>query len=301
MNIKRFFPAVLWIVVFTQTASAQGRQNRWEVMGMGGVAAYSGDLGQNEKKLFGDYPQKLGYSFGIGGRFIVNNFISIRANVMKASVSGADSLADNKGRRDRNLSFRSPVNELSMALELSLINWRQVKGTKSLGARGNINLYVFGGFAIFSFNPEAYYNGEWYRLQPLGTEGQGIVVGKNKYSLTSSALFGGAGIRKRVTGNLSMGVEFSVRKTNTDYLDDVSTTYINNEILSANYGPIAGALADRYKDAAPKVAGSQRGSSKENDYYGFLQFTVAYKFGNNYIDGRPGSKRSGARARCFQF
>ena len=69
------------------------------------------------------------------------------------------------------------------------------------------------------------------------------------------------------------------RFTNTDYLDDVSTTYPDMPTLFANSGPVAVALSDRSYSRADTsnhvpVFQKQRGNSKDKDWYIFAGITI---------------------------
>ncbi|MBI1222201.1 MAG: hypothetical protein GC180_06310 [Bacteroidetes bacterium] len=249
----------------------------------------------------------MGPAVGAGLRLHITNFLAIRGNFNYAVINGADSLANSIGRKDRNLSFRTPIYEGTLLMEFSLFNWAHVLGEKvnSVG-KGNSNLYVFGGMSFFKFNPQGNYQGRWYDLQPLGTEGQGVKPGAAKYSLTSSALVVGLGYRVLLGGRWSLGMEAGMRKTNTDYLDDVSKSYYDNSQIIAAHGQVAGALANRAVDkegnAVVMASGAQRGSPKYNDYFGFAQITLAVTLGsdgNGAGYGRKGKYRT--RNRCFQF
>jgi hypothetical protein len=295
------------LVLLPLLAHSQRRQARFEIVAMGGAASYSGDLGYKSTSFLRDHPQKLGPAMGLGMRCHITNSLAVRGNFNYAMISGADSLGDNKWRTGRNLSFRSPIYEGSLLLEFSLINWGHLYGERVNSAGGGrTNLYLFGGMSFFSFNPQAYYNGEWVDLQPLGTEGQGIRPGSSKYSLTSTALVFGAGYRVLLGGRWSFGIETGIRKTNTDYLDDVSQKYWYNDQIEAVHGPVAAALADRSirPDGSSfiRAGESGRGDPTDKDYYAFAQFTLAVKLGgggdSQYIGGK-GNFRT--RNRCYQF
>jgi len=296
----------LLLVVLPLFSWGQGRQARLELVALGGVSAYSGDVGGNQTKFLSDYMDNLGPAVGLGMRLHVTNFMALRANFNYAMVSGSDSLANGAGRVGRNLSFRSPIYEGSLLFEISLFNWKHLAGEKVNSTRGGrANLYIFGGMSFFSFKPQAYYQGRWYDLQPLGTEGQGIKPASSKYELTSTALVMGLGYRYLLGGRWSIGFEGGLRKTNTDYLDDVSKEYWDNGQIAATYGNVAAALADRTIDeegnSVLRPEGTQRGSSKVKDYFGFAQITLAVKLGKDGNSGRGGGKRFKTRSRCFQF
>jgi len=284
----------------------QGRQPRLELVAMGGVSAYSGDIGGDQTKFLSDYMENLGPAVGLGMRLHITNFMALRGNFNYAMVSGSDSLAGHEGRVGRNLSFRSPIYEGSLLFEISLFNWKHLAGEKVNSTRGGrANLYVFGGMSFFSFKPQAYYQDRWYDLQPLGTEGQGIKPATSKYELTSTALVGGIGYRYLLGGRWSLGFEAGMRKTNTDYLDDVSKEYWDNGQIAATYGDVAAALADRSINSEGSrvlnALGTRRGSSQVKDSYGFAQLTLAVQLGKDDNSSRYVGKRFKTRSRCFQF
>lgn len=280
----------------------QRKQPRFELIFMGGGATYSGDVGGDQTKFFSDHTKKMGPALGVGMRMHITNFMALRGNFNYAQISGADSFANDVNRKARNLSFRSPIYEGSLLLEVSLVNWKHLIGQKVNSTRGGrTNLYLFGGMAFFKFKPEAFYEGRWYELQPFGTEGQGIKPNTPKYQLSSSALVYGAGFRMLLGGRVSLGIEVGTRKTNTDYLDDVSKDYWDNSQIEATYGQVAAALADRRVEGGPVAQGNKRGSPKIKDYYSFAQITLAFKLGKDGNIFRGGGKNFRTRNRCFQF
>lgn len=299
---------VLLLMILPLCAFSQRKQARLELVMMGGVSGYSGDVGQDRTKFLSDHLQNLGPAIGLGARLHITNFMAIRGNFNYAVISGSDSLASHNDRITRNLSFQTTLYEGSLLLEVSLINWKHLVGEKVNSSKGGrANLYGFMGMAFFAFNPQGYYQDKWYDLQPLGTEGQGIKPNTPKYQLSSSALVVGVGYRHLLGGRWSLGIEAGIRKTNTDYLDDVSKEYWDNDELAATNGEISAILADRSVDeegnAFIRPQGSQRGNPKIKDYYGFAQITLAVKLGRdgNSQSYGGGKGRFKTRNRCFQF
>ncbi|HET6226894.1 MAG TPA: DUF6089 family protein [Bacteroidia bacterium] len=208
-------------------------------------------------------------------------------------LSGADRLTTEPYRQNRNLSFRSPIIELSAQAEFFLTkeqmgrayNIRNVKK----GASTDIQAYVFVGVGGFFFNPQAKYNGSWVNLQPLGTEGQGLPGGSKKYSRIGVCIPYGLGAKYNITKEWAVGIEFGIRKTFTDYIDDVSTVYYDNDALKAAHGEKGAYLADpsllNYPEslggdatgAQQTAAGQQRGDPKAKDAYMFTNVTISYR------------------------
>ena len=149
-------------------------------------------------------------------------------------------------------------------------------------AKYNFAPYIFAGLSVFSYNPRAQYNGVWYDLQPLGTEGQGTTAytGRKTYSLTQIAFPFGIGCKFSLNKLFCFGVEWGMRKTFTDYLDDVSTTYVDPVQLEAEKGTVAAALSNRSITipGQPSIEpGKARGNSRTKDWYAFAGLTLTMK------------------------
>ena len=140
------------------------------------------------------------------------------------------------------------------------------------------------GGGRYSFDPQAELKGEWYSLQPLSTEGQGFKEFRDRqpYELSQFNLLAGLGLRYEINSLFNARLEFVHRKLFTDYLDDVSTTYIDPSLfanyLPTNLVPIAQQLANRKGELNPSDGtkpGDQRGDPKDNDAF----FTIQLKIG----------------------
>lgn len=238
----------------------------------GGLAAYNGDL---TEKLF---PKKVtNGALGITGNYELNDHIMLRAGITYAIVGGADRFSKDSVLRARNLAFETTLWEFSLLGEYYLLNLYDTKYSP----------YVFAGISVFHFDPYAYdLNSQKIYLKPLSTEGQGILGYSAKpYSLNQIAIPFGGGVKFAVTDNLRVGVEMGLRRTFTDYLDDVSTNYVDANDLLAAKGQLAVDMSYRGDDvgSGPYPAkGSQRGSAKAKDYYYFSGIHLTYKLGNGY-------------------
>ncbi len=226
-------------------------------------------------------------------RYKSKSRLAIKAGFYYQLLSGDDKLTKEPYRNNRNLHFRSNVFELSGQLEFFFTkeqqghryNIKNVKGMKSY----NFQAYGFvGGGAIF-FNPQAKYNGSWVSLQPLGTEGQGLPGGPKKYSRFTVVIPYGLGVKDAINKEWSIGLELGIRKTFSDYIDDVSGVYYDNATLRAARGDMAADLADPSLHNYPEslggdaVGGNQtskgevRGHSNHKDAYMFINITASYK------------------------
>ncbi|MCQ2280744.1 MAG: DUF6089 family protein [Bacteroidales bacterium] len=258
--MKRISIAVL-LLLFV----CQGFAQYSELGAMAGASFYLGDL--NPRKVFG-------MSRPAGGIMYRYNFTprwAIRANILFAQVEGDDAITNKN--YERNLSFKSPITEIGVMAELNFFKLYHERG------KNFFSPYLFGGIAVFSFNPQAQdVDGTWYALQHLGTEGQGFEGQKDYYSLCNVAIPFGLGFRFTFGKYFSLGAEWGMRFTFTDYLDDVSGNYYDNQALKENRGSVVARLAD--KSEFTHTAGTGRGNSTNKDFYSFAGVVFMFKFGD---------------------
>ncbi|MEM6966082.1 MAG: DUF6089 family protein, partial [Bacteroidota bacterium] len=247
-----------------------------------GMAGYNGDLSPVKRTNIGE----LNPMVGVFGKYNFNKFLSLRLGGNFAQVSADDAEAGDEGRANRNLSFKSRIIEGSLILEFNILGYQPYNLERPWSP------YVFAGVSVFNFNPRAELDGEWYDLQPLGTEGQGLssFPDREKYSLTEFAIPMGGGIKYAVNDLWNIGIEAGLRITFTDYLDDVSTTYVDDVLLVEN-SEIAAALANR--SGSPVSTGQARGNPLSDDLYGFIGVFISRNFlDNGLVGSRKRSRRS---------
>jgi hypothetical protein len=90
----------------------------------------------------------------------------------------------------------------------------------------------------------------------------------------------GGGVKYNINKNLVVGFEIAWRKTFTDYLDDVSTTYPDLDNLRDSRGDLAANLSDRsweVEGTQLSTAGDERGDPAMKDFYIITGFTLAYR------------------------
>ena len=144
------------------------------------------------------------------------------------------------------------------------------------GVRGHkayeLSMYGFIGIGGFYFNPKGEYDGKWIELQPLKTEN----VNYNRLQLVVPV---GIGIKYGIDRRWSVGFQYGLRKTFTDYVDDVSTVYVDPDILRENGGEIAVYMANKSSGEFPYITyvGEQRGDPTDKDAYMFATFSINYK------------------------
>ncbi len=283
-EVLKTAPVFILSILLSLSVVAQSRQRDGEVGMNLGFSNFLGDLGGSPlegRPLWFDIDAAVTRpAVGVVYRQEVFPHWSVRANFYYSVVRGSDELTKNESRSLRNLSFRSPLCELTAFIEYDL--FRFVGADKKPWTP-----FIYAGFGTFWFNPQAFYNGEWIDLQPLGTEGQGLpqYPDRQPYSLNALCFPIGGGIKYMTKNNWVFGLETACRLTNTDYIDDVSTDYPNAAFIQEFYDPDKAALIIALSDrsiAGDKVtsgAESQRGNPGYNDAYfmGGL-FTITYHF-----------------------
>lgn len=248
----------------------------------GGFSNYLGDLQEKSVTL-----EQSRRAFGAGLSYDVNHHLALRGGFAWGRIGADDKSNKATDLQLRNLSFQSSIREVHLLAEYSLFDLRYQKWTP----------YVFGGLALYHFNPYAYDTlGNKIYLRPLSTEGQGLsqYPDRKTYKLTQFALPVGAGIRLRLYDNITVSYELGLRKLFTDYLDDVSSTYVDQPVLAVAKGTTAVAMAYRggeLKNGNTYPAeGSIRGNPTFKDWYYMHGLTVSI--------GLHLGKKGGSRMDC---
>lgn len=238
------------------------------------------------------------YAITTGLRFNLGRTFAIRTNLWYARVAGNDKYTKNRERHGRNLSFFSSIYEADAVLEVNIYRSPDKKKI----------LYVFGGVGYFHFNPKTRMNGKVYELRDYGTEGQYAIAGKSPYDLNSICFPLGFGYKFKLSKREFFTIEVNSRKSRTDYIDDVSTRYVDASLLSAAKGPDAAALADRNISDIPGFSspGSIRGDPKDMDNFFFFSFSYnitlgAGKGGYSFGTGRRPRGGINGKRKCFEF
>ena len=265
-------------VSFTQMRSQYWSKFKNELYFGGGATAYLGDLGggiESGNHTLSDINMKATkFAFSAGFRTKLTEMVTFRADLTYGTLSGADSLTENVGRKNRNLSFKTSFFTLSPLVEVYIIPETFSRGSSPFSA------YVASGIRFMYFNPQAEYNGTWYNLQPLGTEGQLASSGSTTYSKYTVGLPFIAGFKYALptkggrSGAWTLGVEASSTWLMTDYIDDVSTSYADPEAIRKTSGDIGAILSDRRLNAAQGSGQGIRGNPQSNDWYGIIQVIV---------------------------
>lgn len=235
-----------------------------------GAAHYFGDL--NTRAHLNRPKTAASFFF----RKNLSNYIALRVGATYARLGYSDKYNTyNDYMLHRNLSFNTNVWELALQGDFNF--FRFMPGEPGY----SFTPYITFGAGVFSYDPYAYLRGQKIYLRPLGTEGQGIVAGRKQYSTMSLSIPFGGGFKYAINTRMNVGFELLYRFTNTDYLDDVSTTFVDPNIFPLNPdGTLSNAalLSDRSYELGTPIGkpGIQRGNSKQKDQFVTAMFTLSF-------------------------
>ena len=270
----RFFyvsTLLLLIVSFRQEAAAQLFYSGTEYGITAGGSQYFGDLNDN-------YGLKTIHP--AGGAFIRHQFtpyIAIRGALTYTKIGYDDRLSDNAFNRTRNLQFKSDIVELSVQSEFNFTRF----ATGEDGKR--FTPYLTGGVGVFYYSPYTEFLGRRQYLRPLGTEGQKLDgYGERKYNSVNVCFPIGIGFKYWLKPGFNLGFEIADRLTLTDYLDDVSTSYIGSDKFynDPDHPNPAYYLQDRSTEVSGNAlgrTGKQRGNSQTTDQYMYFIFNLSFQ------------------------
>jgi hypothetical protein len=209
-------------------------------------------------------------------------YIALRAQGTYALLGYSDTYSDNEVQKLRNLSFNTDIFELALMGDFNF--FRYIPGERGYA----FTPYVSLGAGVFTYDPYAYLADEKYFLRPLGTEGQGTSSYPDRVAYSTMAVCFpiGVGVKYALSAKHTLSFEILHRFTNTDYLDDVSTTYAGPDVFPplANGDPSpAFLLQDRSYELTSSpigIAGRQRGISSQKDQYLTVQLGLTINFMN---------------------
>ena len=259
------------LLIASITVTAQGQRNEYVQKGEFGItlgaAHYFGDLntrvGLNRPKpAFGAFFRK---QFG--------NYVGVRLSAHYAQLGYSDTYSKNEYQQTRNLSFNTNIWEIALQGDFNFFKFIPDDPYYAFTP------YITLGVGVFTYDPYALANGEKEYLRPLGTEGQLIGYnGRKPYSTLALCIPLGVGLKYNISEKINFSIEVAHRFTMTDYLDDVSTTYIGRDKFAAS--STAQFLQDRSVELDPSsplgVEGRQRGWSKQKDQYIIAEIGITY-------------------------
>ncbi len=229
--------------------------------------------------------------FSAGAFYIkqFNNYVGLKLPCNYAFLGYSDIYSKNETQQRRNLSFNSNVWEASISGQFNFFHYMP-------GVEGyNFTPYVSLGIGAFSYDPYAYLKGTKYFLRTLGTEGQNSTLfpDRKPYGTVAACFPVAIGFKYALSEGTNFFAEVGYRFTSTDYLDDVSTTYVGDEpflypsadpnVPPSVVGPDgqinpAYLLSDRSYETGERIGikGRQRGNSSQKDAYVLAQVGVSF-------------------------
>lgn len=307
---------ILFSTIIVQNVVAQNfarttdwKKYRKEVIIQAGIAEFLGDLGGLDRIGTHNSPVDLEIvltrpAISLAYRYKFAKNFNVHTSFNYLLVAGDDKLTAEPFRQNRNLNFKSNIFELATRAEFSFFSNKVghrygIKKTLSRRKKSRSWEWIgFVGIGAFYFNPKGLNSaGQYVKLRPLHTEGQGLPGGAKQYSNIAISIPMGVAFRIILSKQWCVGLELNYRKTFTDYIDDVSTVYYDNAALNANYGPVSAQMADPNIGTIPGATlpagdglGAQRGNSKDMDAYMGLQITVGRFFAKKRGKSRLRSK-----------
>ncbi len=252
---------LLVLPFFALISNASYSQSYGEVGVFAGGSYYIGELNPGKQFLM------TKPAFGGFLRHNFNERLAIKLSGTFGSIEGDDAVTGNNP--DRNLNFKSSITDVSATFEINFFEY-------FIGSlRYYFTPYMFGGAGVTMFNPQGLYDGEWYKLQPLGTEGQGsdLYPDRDPYKRIAFQIPFGIGLKYSLNDFIGVSLHWAMHKTYTDYLDDISTTYY---LDLANNNPSETGIEGLLSDPTLKHnAGMQRGNSQNNDWYSTAGLSVS--------------------------
>lgn len=262
--------------------------NYWEINASVGANQFLGDLGGNVGKgepMLKDYKFEANKMlFGLSGTYNISKFAAVNVGFNIATIGNADSLINNTGNLERwrwyrNLSFKSNVYEFYTTATFYPVLFFQRKTIEL----HRFNPYVTVGLGVFHFNPKANLNGTWYELQPLHLEGQGFeeYPDRKPYERTQLYIPVNVGVKYYFNNRWALAAGLFMRKTHTDYMDDISTTYIDPALFykyfPADKAAIAEQLYSRSRTPWKVKPGVEKAHHTDNDSYVTFNLTLSIR------------------------
>ena len=257
MRFGNYMKKITLIMMMVLAGLGIQAQKTMEVGVLGGGSYYIGDLNPSVPFLL------TKPAYGLVARLNLDSRWTVKLSGFRGKIAGDDNISN--AREYRDLKFESDITDVSAVIEFNFFNY--ITGS----TRNFLTPYIFGGVGMLMFKPEA----DGVSLRELGTEGQNIGFDdRSPYNTTQLVLPFGIGFKYSLNKRLGLAFEWGVRKTFTDYIDDISTTYYldGESIDPSNTAEI---MSDPTMIHKPYES---RGNASTNDWYSFIGVSLTYKF-----------------------
>lgn len=318
LSWKCLFVLAVTLCLYSSGYSQEAEKNTQEIGFTVGPMVFLGDLGGHAGKgttFIKDYNMNTTkLAFGAYYAAYPAPYLGFRLSLNYGNIEGSDADikpagGDEETRLGRNLDFRSSILEGSLMAEVYPTVFLEDDPDD---VAGRLRPYGVIGLGLFHFNPQGSYHDPvtgdtyWVNLQPLHTEGEGFAEypDRKNYKLTQMNIPIGVGIKYFLSDNVNLSFEIIHRKTFTDYIDDVSTKYIDPSLfykyLSPTLAPIAVAMSNKANGGYSNpdyTINSKRGDATQKDAY----FTAQFKIGIRIGGGREQQWRNSTHCPLIRF
>ena len=260
--MKKYFSFLLFVVVFGLALKAQPNM---EIGVSGGAMYYVGDLNPTQHLN----PELMQFAYGIFHRGNFNGRFGVKTQLAIGKVKGDDALSTDLIQAQRNLSFSTDIYELTSVVEFNFFSY------SNFNKKEKVSPYLYGCLGFFLINPQTEYLNNLYDLRAYNTEGQ-----VESYNSFQASFPFGAGVKFKPVDRLSLHFDWGMRKTFTDYLDDVSTLYPNPNSISSLTATLSNQSTNQLS-ALNNNWLTQRGNSKTNDWYSFINIGLSFRLTND--------------------
>ncbi len=245
------------------------REKYWDFEIQASSTVYFGDLVTSTVSFF--LPNARPH-FGFRVGYNLNEHLRVQVRQNTSMLAGDDKKTSTIGQLRgtnfaRGLSFRTMVYDLGVGVNYAPLSSRKMKGFIPS---------VHAGISGYYFNPQAEYEGKYYNLRKVGTEGQTLDGSKYAYQRFAVSIPFGFQIERHISQKMVLGFAWTYHKLFTDYLDDVSTgEFPDAESLKA-VNPDLGDVAVKLSNPN-NITGGPRSSSADNDGYAYFGLTCRWK------------------------
>jgi hypothetical protein len=283
LKIYKSILVFIIFLIYSFQVSGQSKFLKHSEIGilLGGLH-YAGDLNQRFNII---------HNIGPGASLVfqrnsVNTRWGWRNTFSAGRFSAADKYSKDNFLQNRNLSVRTFIGEVSTQIVFNFLPYEIGGNVPNL--QFPFTPYIFTGASFYYFVPKAELNGTYYKLRLMDTEGQGTAVYQRKRAAAVQfAIPLGIGLKASLNKKMGIGIEWGLRKLYTDYLDDVSMSYVFPPVLAKERGPEAAQLSDRSlnlefeEDQQYTNLNRQRGNSNTKDWYSFVGITLVWRIDDN--------------------
>ena len=286
------YPSLLLVLLAALclgTPSTAFGQSYFEVGLQGGDMPYNGDLSEPGIGFIKDWNTFGGFYL----RYRPISRIGLRFNGVFGRIeaeSDTEVRVSSTERAPITRNFRSRIQEFSLAAEIDLFYLGDPEDRF-------VAPYVMVGIGRTAFEPQSQVDGVYFDLQPLKTEGQGILTGNYDpapYELNITTYHLGGGLRAKLGERVVLGGEVSGRLTGTDYLDDITGRQLVYDEVLTNSGTRGAFFSNPAVEPgeAPDGLTYRRGGDSD-DFYFLINLTLGIRLGG-WGGGRGGSG-------CYSF